>query len=184
MIRWFFSRQLDAFQKKWNYDASYAREVLAADPMALIAFMMVSGVLGNRKGAPPAARFAVSLVAVMDEDCGPCSQLGVDMAIAAGVDPKVIRAVAERDYAAMPDDVVLAVRFAVASLAHSQAADEPREEIVRRWGQKGLVSLAMAMTAARMYPTAKYALGHGKACMRLTVAGETAVVSPKLRVAA
>ncbi|HEY1880832.1 MAG TPA: hypothetical protein VGG68_12960 [Caulobacteraceae bacterium] len=184
MIRWFFSRQLNAFERTWNYDAGYAREVLEVDPMALIAFMMVSGVLGNRKGAPPAARFAVSLVAVMAEDCGPCSQLGVDMAIAAGIDPKVICAVAQRDYAAMPEDMVLAVRFAEASLAHSPAADEPREEIVRRWGRKGLVSLAMAMTAARMYPTAKYALGHGQACMRLTFAGETATVSPKLRAAA
>lgn len=184
MIRWLFNRQLTAFQKKWNYDASYAREVLEADPMALVAFMMISGVLGNRRGAPPAARFAVSMVAVMAEDCGPCSQLGVDMALAAGIDPRVIRAVAQRDYAAMPDGVVVAVRFAEASLAHSPEADEPREEIVRRWGQKGLVSLAMALTASRMYPTAKYALGHGKACQRLTFAGETATVPPKLRAAA
>jgi hypothetical protein len=184
MIRWFFNRQLDAFEKKWGYDASYAREVLEVDPMALVAFMMVSGVLGSRRGAPPAARFAASLVAVMAEDCGPCSQLGVDMAIAAGIDPKVIRAVAQRDYASMPEDVVIAVRFAEASLAHSLEADEPRDEIVRRWGQRGLVSLAMAMTAARMYPTAKYALGHGKACMRLTFAGETATVAPRVRVAA
>jgi hypothetical protein len=184
MIRWFFNRQLAAFEKKWGYDASYAREALEADPMALVAFMMVSGVLGNRNGAPAAARFAVGLVGVMAEDCGPCSQLNVDMAIAAGVDPKVMQAVAQRDYAAMPEDVVVAVRFAEASLAHSPEADEPREEIVRRWGQKGLVSLAMALTAARMYPTAKYALGHGKACQRLIFAGEAASIPPKLRAAA
>ena len=184
MIRWFFNRQLSAFENRWGYDASYAREVLEVDPMALVAFMMVSGVMGNRKGVPQAARFAVGLVGVIAEDCGPCSQLGVDMAIAAGVDPKVMRAVAQRDYAAMPEDVVLAVRFAEASLAHSPQADEPREEIVRRWGKRGLVSLAMALTAARMYPTVKYALGHGRACMRLNFAGETATVGSKLRAAA
>lgn len=184
MIRWFFNRQLAAFEKRWNYDTGYAREVLEVDPMALVAFMLVSGVLGSRKGAPPAARFAAGLVGVMAEDCGPCSQLAIDMAIGAGVDPRVMRAVAQRDYAAMPDDVVVAVRFAEASLAHSPEADEPREEVVRRWGQKGLVSLAMALTAARMYPTAKYALGHGKACQRLTFAGESASVPSKLLAAA
>jgi hypothetical protein len=33
------------------------------------------------------------------------------------------------------------------------------------------VSVAFAITAARIYPTVKYALGHGKACMRVVVGG-------------
>ena len=43
--------------------------------------------------------------------------------------------------------------------------------IVKRWGRRALVSLAFAITAARIYPTVKYALGHGKACMRVVVGG-------------
>jgi hypothetical protein len=42
---------------------------------------------------------------------------------------------------------------------------------VKRWGRRALVSLALAITAARIYPTVKYALGHGKACMRVVVGG-------------
>ena len=34
------------------------------------------------------------------------------------------------------------------------------------------MSLAFAITAARIYPTVKYALGHGKACMRVVVGGK------------
>ncbi|MGH6911941.1 MAG: hypothetical protein ACREE0_09900 [Phenylobacterium sp.] len=51
------------------------------------------------------------------------------------------------------------------------ACDPLRDEIVRRWGDRGLVALGMAITTARMYPTLKYALGYGKACSRITVAG-------------
>jgi hypothetical protein len=51
------------------------------------------------------------------------------------------------------------------------AAGEYREAIVKRWGRRALVSLAFAVTAARIYPTVKYALGHGKACMRVVVVG-------------
>jgi hypothetical protein len=36
------------------------------------------------------------------------------------------------------------------------------------------VSLAFGLTAARLYPTLKYALGHGRACTRVTVAGTPA----------
>jgi hypothetical protein len=37
---------------------------------------------------------------------------------------------------------------------------------------RGLISLAFALACSRVYPTVKYALGHGKACTRLTVAGK------------
>jgi hypothetical protein len=183
MIRAILKSQLAAFEKRWGYDASYAREVVDADPMAIFAMFLVGGLL-DRKGAPAEVRYAVKLVGVMTEDCGPCSQLAVQMALAAGVDPAVLRAVVARDFVAMPADVALAVRFAEASLAHAAEADEPREEIVRRWGRRGLVSLAFALTTARLYPTLKYALGHGRACTRLEIAGRTVPRPVRLEVAA
>jgi hypothetical protein len=178
MIRWFLDRQLRAFQRRWGYDASYARELLAADPSALIAFGLASGLGRYRKGVPVAAHAAVQLVSVMAEDCGPCAQLGVDMALEAGVPPAVLRAIAERDFSAMPAEIGLAVRWADASLAHAPAADEMRDDIVRLWGQRGLISLAFALTAGRIYPTVKYALGYGRACTRLNIAGEARPVRP------
>ena len=63
-------------------------------------------------------------------------------------------------------------------------ADPLREEIIRRWGRKGLVALSLALTTARMYPTLKYALGHGKACSRVEVAGEATAVKKPLAMAA
>ena len=75
------------------------------------------------------------------------------------------------DPAAMPPDVALVWRFTRATLAHDAAADDYREVIVERWGPRALISLAFAITAARIYPTVKYALGHGKACMRVVVGG-------------
>jgi len=38
-------------------------------------------------------------------------------------------------------------------------------------GKARLISLAFAITAARVYPTVNYALGHGKVCMRIVVGG-------------
>jgi hypothetical protein len=73
--------------------------------------------------------------------------------------------------AAMPDEVALAWRFTRATLAHDAAADDYRDEIVRRWGPRAVVTLAFAITTARMYPTVKYAMGHGKICSRVIVNG-------------
>ena len=95
------------------------------------------------------------------------------MAERGGVDPKVLRAIVARDFAAMPEEVAVVVRFTDATLRHAPEADELREEVVRRFGKRGLIALAFAMLAGRMYPTVKYALGHGHACTRLTIGGET-----------
>jgi hypothetical protein len=178
MIRWFLLRQIAAFERSWNYDSSYIKEVLDTDPRALWTFSKVMGLSQYRKNVPPAPYYAAKITCTLAEDCGPCTQLAVDMATRAGVDVAALKAIVAGDIAAMPDDVALSVRFTRATLRHDWEADRLREEVVRRWGKRGLISLAFAVTAARVFPTLKYAMGHGQACLRVTVGGEA---GPMLR---
>ena len=60
--------------------------------------------------------------------------------------------------------------------AHDAAADDYRAVIVERWGPRAVVSLAFAITTARIYPTVKYAMGHGKACTRVVIAGSPVAI--------
>nr|MDP9107122.1 hypothetical protein [Candidatus Eremiobacteraeota bacterium] len=76
------------------------------------------------------------------------------------------------DDGALPDDVRLAARFTETTLAHAPEADALRNEVVARWGNDAVVSLAYAILSGRAYPTLKYALGYGKTCVRVRVAGE------------
>jgi len=178
MLKWFLRRRIAAFERTWTYDASYIREMIDADPRAMMVFGKVQGLSQYRKDLPLAAYCAAGLIAVMAEDCGPCTQLGIDMAQREGVDPAILRAIVARDYPAMPEEVALAVRFTEATLRHAPEADDLREEVLRRWGKRGLISLAFSMLSARVYPTLKYAIGHGQACTRLVIGGEA---SPVLR---
>jgi hypothetical protein len=169
-------RRLDAFERTYDYDMSYAREILDADTGALLKFMKVMGMVQYRKGVPRDAWYAAGIVATLAEDCGPCTQLAVTMAEREGMPPAMLRAILERDTQAMSDEVVLAFHFTQAVLAHSPEADALREQIVERWGRKGLVSLAFTITSGRLFPTLKYALGHGRSCTRVTVGGTAARV--------
>jgi hypothetical protein len=177
MLRWLARRRLDAFDKEFGYDSTYVREILDADLGAFSRFAKLMGLSGYRKGVPADACYAAGLVAAMAEDCGPCTQLGVTMAEREGVPAHVLQAILEADDSAMPPDVALAFRFARATLAHDPEADGFREEIVRKWGERGLISLAFGIAAARMFPTVKYALGHGKACVRVKVGGSAVGVA-------
>jgi hypothetical protein len=188
MIRWALHRWIDRFERDWKYDASYVRDVIDVSPRAAWLFSRATAIGQFRRDVPIEAWCAAGITAVRHEDCGPCTQLAVTMAERAGVGPEVLHAVLADDTRAMPPDAALAWRFTRATLEHDAAADDYREVIVERWGRRALVSLAFAITAARLYPTVKYALGHGKACTRIVVGG-TAVrldhgyvlAAPKLR---
>jgi hypothetical protein len=171
MIKWILRKTIDRFERNWKYDASYMRDIIDASPRAAWLFSRAAALGQFRRNVPLEPWFAAGITAVRREDCGPCTQLGVAMAERAGISPAVVRAVLTDDPGTMPPDVALVWKFTRATLAHDAAADDYREEIVERWGRLGLVSLAFAITAGRIYPTVKYALGHGQACVRVVVAG-------------
>jgi len=178
MLKALLARQIDKMERLWGYDASYMRRVLAASPATFLKFGLVTGLV-DRKAAPGEALAAAGIVGTLAEDCGPCTQIGVDMAAAGGVKADVLRAILAGDEAAMGEAAALAWRFARASLARDMEACDPlRDEIVGRWGERGLVAVSMALMTARMYPTLKYALGYGKACSKVTVAGIATPVAP------
>ena len=169
MLKWFVRRQLDAFEKDYGYDAAYMREMLDTSFTGLRRYAAVSKMVAHREDVPLDTWYAAKIVAILAEDCGPCTQLTVTMADREGVPQAVLRAILAGDEAGMGEQALLGVRYARAVLAHDPQADTLREEIVRRWGPRAVVSLALGIAASRVFPTVKYALGHGKACSRVRV---------------
>ena len=170
-MRWALRKAIGRFERQWNYDASYMYDLVDASPRAAWLFSRVAALGQFRRDIPVEAWCAAGITAVRHEDCGPCTQLAVTMAERAGVRPEVLRAVLGDEPSSMPPDVALVWNFTRATLGHDEAADQYRDAILNRWGRRALVSLAFAITAGRIYPTVKYALGHGQACMRVVVAG-------------
>ncbi|HYD96620.1 MAG TPA: hypothetical protein VEC01_14920 [Noviherbaspirillum sp.] len=169
MLKWIARRRLAAFEREFDYDASYLHRMLDVSWQGFLRFAPMMKLAAHREDVPPAAWYAAKIVVSLAEDCGPCTQLGVTMAEREGVPQPVLRGILAGDEKAMGSDAALAARFARATLAHDPAADVWREQIVQRWGERALLSLALAIAAVRVFPTVKYALGHGKACSRIRV---------------
>ncbi|MDM4771180.1 hypothetical protein [Solimonas sp. SE-A11] len=176
MIKSLINRQISKFERAYDYDMSYARDLLETDLRALMAFNKVMPLGRYRRDLPMDAWFAAKLVGTMSEDCGPCTQLVVRMAEEAGVPAATLRAIVGRRPEQLPDDVRLVYRFAEASLAHAPEADSLREQVLQRWGRQALVSIGFSLVAARMFPTLKYALGYGKTCVRVEIGGQAQAV--------
>ena len=178
MFTWLIKRFITSFERRYGYDASYIHFMLRTDSTGARLFMKAASLGQYDRGVPLAPLCAARFVAVLAEDCGPCTQLGAKLALEHGIAPAVLRAIIAGDIAAMPPEVALTYRFAEASLAHDPVADELREEIRILWGDQGIVTLALAILSGRVYPTVKYALGFGQACQRVMI-GDESVTPPE-----
>lgn len=177
MLNWLIRNRLDAFGRKYGYDVGYMRELLETDRKAFMAVAKVAAMGNYRRDIPKDVYWAAKILGAVAEDCGPCTQLGVAMALEDGASARMLSDVLAGRDASLSEDVRLGVTFARQTLVHDPEADVSREQIVKRWGQRALVSLSFALIATRIYPALKYALGHGKACKRVEVAGEQVVVA-------
>src|SRR5687768_8315490 len=111
MLRWFIRRRLAAFERQYQYDLGYAREVLDADLGAFLAMARLQGLSSYRKDIPADVAYAAKLIGTLVEDCGPCTQLMVAFAERDGVPGATLRAILAGDDAALPEPVLLGVRF-------------------------------------------------------------------------
>lgn len=180
LMRWLLGR----FETRWHYPMDYARALLAGSRRAFWHYSRLAPAAQCRDGVPRNAWHAARITAVHAEDCGPCAQLTLDQALADGVPPALLQALVDSlrrsvveagvDVGTALDeldpDAALAVRFAHAWAAHDPAQNDWRPRIEQRFGARGLASLAVSMTAIRMFPLLKTALGHGQACGVLQIA--------------
>ena len=171
-MRKFLARRiLHKTSQRYGYDTSYLQMMLNVSPAAFFKFAPVAKAASHREVVPVEASFAARITGAMAEDCGPCTQLTVDMALESGMAKDQIEAVVRREVGAMTSEVALAFRFADA-VAHRSPDDEIHRDAVRaRWGEKGVIDLTMALQMGRTFPMIKFALGYAKECRRVTVAG-------------
>jgi hypothetical protein len=172
MRSWIARRTLRAFAKRYGYDVSYLLMMLNCSPAAFFKFALVMKAAAHREAVPIDASFAAKLVGALAEDCGPCTQLVVDMALEAGMPRDQIEAVLRRDPRAMNEATTLGFRFADAVVRRAvEAEDEFRDAVRAQWGQKGVIDLTLALQMGRMFPMVKAGLGYAKECRRVAVGG-------------
>ena len=97
MLKSHFHRKVAKLGQAFDYDVSYLHEMLDASTPAFVKFTLFQLMSSHREDVPATTWFAAKLAATMSEDCGPCSQLMIDMAIRAGVAPATMAALARGD---------------------------------------------------------------------------------------
>jgi hypothetical protein len=171
--KWILRRFVRSFERANNYDMSYVHEMLESDPNAVVVVNRLGQMARYHGPLPLDVAHCVRLVATLHEDCGPCLQLGVTLAMRAQVPEELIARVVSGE-ATGNADVDLAVEFCKAVLQQAPTETTLREQVVARFGHAGLTAMAFSLTGTRMYPMLKRVLGYAH-CYPVVQVGERSV---------
>jgi alkylhydroperoxidase family enzyme len=164
MIRWLINKRLDSAERQLGESIDYARHILRVSLRAFLRYARFLSVAGYRRALPRNVMHVAQLVAVRDEDCGNCVQIGLNVARADGVPVDQLQAVLDQRPDALPPELADAYRFAEAVVTANGRDAEYRERIRARYGEEALVEFALAMASCRTFPVVKRALGYSTSC--------------------
>ena len=170
MLKSWLHRRIGRLERTYGYDATYLHEVADISVPAALKFGLFQIMAYHDEDLPRDLGFAARMAATLNEDCGPCAQLTVDMALESGMSPQPIAALMRGDLASAGDEAALGFRYGQAVAANTPAAAPLAEEVERRYRKRALVSLAYGVASARGYPALKRGPGHGAAGPRIQVA--------------
>jgi hypothetical protein len=177
MFGFLVRRGLALAAKRSNVDLRHMIALQAASPAAFRKFGKLAMLSRHRELVPVDAYYAAMLVGNVAEDCGPCTQLVVNMASKAGVDDAQIEAVLRRDPDALAPDAALGFRFAHAIVFRTADQEEARQAVRDQWGDKGIIDLTFACQINRLYPMIKAGLGFASECRQVTLGSRTIAVA-------
>jgi AhpD family alkylhydroperoxidase len=171
MNRWLLGKMLKWGETTLGVSMDYAWHLRDEAPSKLWRFSLIKAVEGPRRVTPPEVWHAAGLAAAMVEDCGPCVQIHVNLALKDKVDAQVLRALVAGELDRVPPHVATAFRLGDA-VSRGVMADELRDEIRNAWGERGLIELAFTIATARFYPAVKRGMGYAHTCERVVIERE------------
>jgi hypothetical protein len=169
MLRRFILTRITAAEKDLGVPLEYCRFIIGASLRASFRFAKFLAVDEYRRVLPPGPCYIARIVATRHEDCGSCVQIAVNQAKKAGLPPELLRAVLDHKLDALPDEIKEAYHFAEAVLTANGEEGAWRERLRLRYGDEGLVEMALAIATCRVFPTIKRALGYAVSCSAVAV---------------
>jgi len=169
MLRKLILRRLATEERTLGTSVEYLRQIVRVSLPAFLKFSLFIPLARHRRALPPEPYHIARLVATRHEDCGTCVQAEVNLARQAGVAATILEAVVHQRVADLSPEIADIYHFTQAVVAATGAEETLRPRLQARYGDAGLVELALGIAAARVYPTTKRALGYATSCARVEV---------------
>ncbi|MEN8721281.1 MAG: hypothetical protein ABF335_00185 [Alphaproteobacteria bacterium] len=170
-MRWYINRTADKMEQQSKTDMTMMREIGKGSGGMIAKFGLFAPVSQHRKAVPLSPWFVARIASAQVIDCGPCTQIVVNFAVLSKVPTTTIEATLAGG-AALTGDDLLAYRYGKAVAENDLALIDYVEQVRDRWGDEGLVEMALSVAASQVYPMAKRGLGLAVSCSQVRIAPE------------
>ena len=169
MIRYLILKQLDRQERSLGESLDYVRHILRSSLPSFFKFALLTPLAQHRRKLPPTPYRVARIVATQDEDCGTCVQVEVNLARRDGVPGDLLRAVLNKRPEDLTPELAEVYKFTKAVVEASGEEEDLRRRIRERYGEEGLVELALGIASVRVFPVTKRALGFATSCALVEV---------------
>ncbi|MEZ6196902.1 MAG: hypothetical protein R3F20_14430 [Planctomycetota bacterium] len=162
--------ELREFGAHYGYDVGYMEKLLDLSRSSYDAFAAAMAMSAHREHLPVEAHHVACISALMADDCGQCTQLGLRMALEEGVERETLRRLIEspRD---LPPELLLVHEYATQVVRGENVDDDRINALRETYGDAALGELAVNVIGCRIYPALRRSLGSETSCPRPTLGG-------------
>jgi hypothetical protein len=155
---------LQEFEATYDYDTTYLRKLANDSPGAYDAFAQAEGMSAYRKALPLDAHYVARIATMLVEDCGPCTQLNLRMAVEAGVERNTLDRLLHNPEE-LPEPLQDVRDHARAIVGEGDVTPERVERLRANYGDEGVAEIAVVVLGSRIYPTLKRAMLADQKCI-------------------
>ena len=169
MIRTLILRKLDKVEQELGESVDYLRHIVRTSLPSFFRFAKVAGMANGRKVLPLEPFHVARLVGTRDADCGTCLQIELNLARQAGLSEAILAAVIDEQPEALSPELEEVYRFTRSVVVADGGEQALRESLRARYGDAGLVELALAIAGCRVFPVVKRTLGYATSCSNVAL---------------
>ena len=152
------------FGEQYHYNVGYMEALLDASPAAFEAFLAGTGMANQRAHLSPEVYHVGVISALIADDCGECSQLGLLLALEEGVERDLLQTLLDApDRLAAPLDLVS--QYASEVARGNNASLETIAKLKSALGDRAFGELATSVLGVQLYPALRRALGKEVECL-------------------
>lgn len=157
-------KMIESYKKEYNYDTTYMEEMLRVSPKSYEVFENFLPMAGFSNKASVEVINVARITAIINEDCGTCAQLYVDLAIQAGLNKEIAKEIVYNEGKNLPTDLKSLYDFTLAVSNGETIEEAMYEKINELYSRDVLVEISLAIAATKVFPTIKRALNYVQSC--------------------
>jgi hypothetical protein len=175
MLKSLIHGKLKSVERELGAPVDYLHHMVDTSLGAFFKFAKIMPMASYRKVLPVEVYHVAGMVSSRHADCGTCLQIAVNLARKDGLAEPIIRAILDRDPAALREELSDVYHFAekVVSATYDETAF--RDAIRNRYGEKGIVELALVIGSAQVFPLVKRTMGYAVSCQDVKIADASTV---------